>query len=46
MKHYCELETTGTQVGAYRGLEWMCSTVKRDKFVPVCNFKTLQSKEL
>jgi len=46
MKDYCQCWPTDTQVSAYRELEWMCSTVKKDKFVPVYDFKALGSKEL
>jgi len=46
MKHYCEWGPTGTQLSAYRELEWMCSKVKKGKLAPVCALKALEGKEL
>ena len=44
MKHYCEWGPAGSQVSALRVLEWMCSTVKKGKIFPVCDFKALGGK--
>ena len=45
MKHYCEWGPTGTQVSAYRDLDRLCSTVKKGKLDPLCDFKALGGKE-